>query len=177
MYQPDPRPITIAASACLLGQEVRYDGGHKRHDYLCRVLAERFTVVPVCPEIEIGLPVPRETLELVDTNGRLRLLGSRSGDDHTEAMRSYAEQRIAELSRLAICGYVLKSRSPSCAVVLGERSSGEAGSAQRRGLFADVLIARLPGLPVVDENRLDTPASMRRFIDSVLAYHRLANPR
>ncbi len=168
--------IVIAASACLLGQELRYDGGHKRHDYLCRVLSQRFSIVAVCPEVELGLAVPREPLELVDINGESRLLGSRSGDDHSQAMRAYARRRIGELSSLGICGYVLKSRSPSCAARLGDYPASPAESARTRGLFAELLFTVLPRLPIVEEQQLDQPITAQRFIDAVQAYHRLAKP-
>src|ERR1700722_2589117 len=106
-------PIRIGISACLLGKEVRFDGGHKRCDFLVDVFGPFVKFVPVCPEVEIGLGVPRETLRLVRGGGEIRLLG-KSGADRTDAMSRYAERRAAALSNDDLSGYVLKKDSPSC---------------------------------------------------------------
>src|ERR1700722_14547842 len=107
-------PIRIGISACLLGKEVRFDGGHKRSDFLVDVLGPFVEFVPVCPEVEIGLGVPRETLRLVRDGGEIRLIGNKSGVDQTVAMRRYADRRTVALANDDLSGYVLKKDSPSC---------------------------------------------------------------
>src|ERR1700674_4307283 len=90
---PADPPIRIGISACLLGQEVRFDGAHKRSDFLVDVFGPFVEFVPICPEVEVGLGVPRETLRLVRDDGELRLLGNTSRADHTDAMRRYSDRR------------------------------------------------------------------------------------
>src|SRR5579859_637060 len=107
-------PMIVGISACLIGQEVRFDGGHKRSDFLVDVFGPFVEFVPVCPEVEIGLGVPRETLRLVRDGGAIKLLGNKSGADQTEVMSRYAERRTAALVEDDLSGYVLKKDSPSC---------------------------------------------------------------
>ena len=158
----------IGISSCLLGREVRYDGGHKRDRFVMDVLAPLVTYVPVCPEMELGMGVPREPIRL-ERGGRL--VGVESRTDHTEAMRRFAEARVKGLERLGLSGYILKKDSPSCGMervpVHGRPS--RAG----RGAFAAVLMDRLPDLPVEDEGRLADPRVRERFILRVFARHRL----
>jgi len=166
--------IRIGVSACLLGERVRYDGGHKRDRWLTGTLARFVRFVPVCPEADIGLGTPREPIEIRRERGTLRLVGIRSGDDHTAAMRAYARKRVRQLSALGLCGYVLKSGSPSCGM---ERVPIHASTGKRiasgRGFFADELLSYLTAMPVEEEARLDDAASRESFIERVLAYHRL----
>lgn len=105
--------IRLGVSACLLGEKVRYDGGHQWDRYLTGTLGQYFEFVPVCPEVEIGLPVPREALRLVGEAERPRLVTSRSGQDLTERMETWAAQRVVELEREGLCGFIFKGRSPS----------------------------------------------------------------
>lgn len=150
----------VGISSCLLGSEVRYDGGHKRDRWIAEVLARRVTFVQVCPEVEVGMGVPREPIRL-ERGGRL--VGVESRTDHTAAMRRFSEARVAALGKLGLSGYILKAKSPSCGM---ER-------APRRGAFAAVLMARLPDLPVEDEARLADPRVRDRFLELVFALHRL----
>jgi uncharacterized protein YbgA (DUF1722 family)/uncharacterized protein YbbK (DUF523 family) len=175
---PDSGPtgprIRIGISACLLGQEVRFDGGHKRDHFLTTILGPHVEWVAVCPEVELGLGTPRETLRLVRSNGELRLLTTRTGTDHTDAMNRWARRRVDELAREDLSGYVLKKDSPSCGM---ERVKvyGESGMPERagRGLFADALMRRFPCLPVEEEGRLSDPRLRENFIERVFAYRRL----
>src|SRR5512140_1734220 len=113
-----PARIRIGVSSCLLGKKVRYDGQHKRDDFLTEVLDPFVEWVPVCPELELGLGVPREPIRLVGpaagADAAPRLVAERSGQDHTAAMQAYAERRVAELARADLDGYVTKKGSPSC---------------------------------------------------------------
>ncbi len=164
--------IRIGVSSCLLGQRVRYDGGHKRDDFV-GLLARFVTLVPVCPEVELGLGVPREPIRLERRGGLVRLVAPESGKDHSEAMRRYAESRVAELERLGLSGYILKKDSPSCGMervrVWGRRRPGRTG----RGAFAAVLLERLPLLPVQEEGRLHSLPLRECFVERVFAYRRV----
>ncbi len=167
-------PIRIGISSCLLGEEVRFDGGHKRDRFLTDVLAPFVEFVPVCPEVELGMGVPRESVRLVRAGGEVRMVGNKSGTDHTEAMRRWAERRARRLEREELCGYVLKKDSPSCGMER-VRLYPEAGPATRegRGLFAEALIAAAPLLPVEEEGRLNDPVLRENWIERVFAYRRL----
>ena len=135
MPNPGHRNVRLGVSACLLGQAVRYDGGHKRDSFLTETLGPFVEWVPVCPEVEIGLPIPRTPIRLVGAARAPRLVVETTGDDLTERMRRYASAKARELEALGLCGYVLKSGSPSCGLLGvpgyredGERSSGDGGA-------------------------------------------------
>lgn len=169
--------VRIGISACLLGQEVRFDGGHKQDEFLTQVLGPHVEYVPVCPEVEMGLGTPRETLRLVRQGGRLRMLTARTGVDHTDGMNRWAAKRLDALEREDLSGYVLKKDSPSCGMervkTYGEGSSMPVRDG--RGLFASALLERLPLLPVEEEGRLSDPTLRENFIERVFAYRRLKN--
>jgi uncharacterized protein YbgA (DUF1722 family)/uncharacterized protein YbbK (DUF523 family) len=163
-------------SACLLGDAVRYDGGHKRNAILL-ALDPFVEWIKVCPEVECGMGTPREAIHLVDRDGRIRLLGVGSGIDHTGKMMSFADRRLADLENENLCGYVLKSDSPSCGVagvaVHAERLSEEPTVRSGTGLFAAELLARFRDLPIEDERGLGDAHRRRHFIERVCAYRRL----
>ena len=167
-------PIRIGISACLLGQEVRFDGGHKRDPFLTEVLGKHVEWVPVCPEVEVGMGTPRETLRLVRAGTTTRMVTTRTGVDYTARMNAWAKRRVAALERDDLDGYVLKKDSPSCGMERVKVFNGP-GPATRegRGLFANVLLADLPLLPVEEEGRLCDPRLRENFIERVFAYRRL----
>ena len=166
----------LGISACLLGQEVRFDGGHKRDPFLTEVLGPQVEWVQVCPEVEVGMGTPRETLRLVRQDGRLRMLTTRTGLDHTEAMEAWAARRVDELAREDLSGYVLKKDSPSCGMERVKVYGGGGMPARDgRGLFADALIRRFPNLPVEEEGRLTDPRLRENFIERVFAFRRLTD--
>ncbi len=170
----DDAPIRIGISACLLGQEVRFDGGHKRSDFLVDVFGQFVQFVPVCPEVEIGLGVPRETLRLVRNGDETRLMGNKSGADRTEAMRRYAASRTRALANDDLSGYVLKKDSPSCGMDRVRIYAGNGIPARDgRGLYADALMRCYPNLPVEEEGRLNDVRLRENFIERVFAYRRL----
>jgi uncharacterized protein YbgA (DUF1722 family)/uncharacterized protein YbbK (DUF523 family) len=165
----------IGISACLLGDEVRFDGGHKRDRFLADVLGPHVDWIRVCPEVEVGMGTPRETLRLVrDGDGPVRMMTTRTGVDHTAAMERWSRQRLEELAGEDLSGYVLKKNSPSCGM---ERVKvfGSSGMPQPngRGLYAAALLARFPNLPVEEEGRLFDPVLRENFIERVFAYQRL----
>jgi uncharacterized protein YbgA (DUF1722 family)/uncharacterized protein YbbK (DUF523 family) len=187
----DGRP-RIGISACLLGEPVRYDAGHKRDAFLVETFGPHVEWVQVCPEVEAGYGVPRQTMRLewrphgahtappprargerIDS-ARIALVFPKTGQDVTADMRKYAERRVAELARENLSGYVLKKDSPSCGMERVKVYTG-AGGVERggRGLFAEALMARLPSLPVEEEGRLEDPRLRDNFVERVFAYQRL----
>jgi uncharacterized protein YbgA (DUF1722 family)/uncharacterized protein YbbK (DUF523 family) len=170
----DGRP-RIGISACLLGDEVRFDGGHKRDPFLTDVLAPHVEWVRVCPEVEVGMGTPRETLRLTRAeDGRVRMVTTRTGIDHTDSMARWSRVRLQELAGEELSGYVLKKDSPSCGM---ERvkvfTPGGMPEKNGRGIFADALLQRFPNLPVEEEGRLSDPRLRENFIERVFAYRRL----
>jgi uncharacterized protein YbgA (DUF1722 family)/uncharacterized protein YbbK (DUF523 family) len=167
-------PIRVGVSSCLLGEEVRWDGGHKRARYLCDVLANHFDWVPVCPEVESGMGIPRPAVRLTRKETEIRMVDPKSGKDHTRAMRGFVRRRVRDLEKLDLCGYLLKAGSPSCGMER-VRVYGEKGMPRKdgRGLYADALIERFGSLPVEDEGRLHDPHLRENWIERVFAYRRL----
>jgi len=167
-------PIRIGISSCLLGQKVRFDGGHKRDAFLVDTFGTFVEWVPVCPEVELGLGTPREALRLVRKGDEIRMVNTKSGRDISTEMRQWAQARVNALAGERLCGYVLKKDSPSCGM---ERVKiyAEAGMAEKngRGFFADALMARFPRLPVEEEGRLSDPRLRDNFVERVFAYVRL----
>jgi uncharacterized protein YbgA (DUF1722 family)/uncharacterized protein YbbK (DUF523 family) len=169
----DPRAIRIGVSSCLLGCKVRFDGGHKKDDFLVGTFGRWVEWVPVCPEVEVRMGTPRESVRLVREGDGVRLVAPKSGKDWTDAMGSYAVERVEELVGKRLCGYVLKKDSPSCGMervkVYGAGMPTKSGT----GVFAQALLARLPNLPVEEEGRLCDPQLRDNFVERVFAYHRL----
>jgi len=169
----DEEPIRVGVSSCLLGAEVRYDGGHKHDFYLTDVVGEFFEWVPICPEIDIGLGVPRPTIRLEDPQAAPRLAEPESGEDLTARMESYASKRVDELQKAGLDGFILKGASPSCGLE-GVKVFGQDERPARNGVgvFARVLIRRLPDLPVAEDGWLGDPGLCRDYFERVLQFHR-----
>src|SRR5690242_12957772 len=170
------RPVRVGVSSCLLGEKVRFDGGHKRDRFLTEGLGPFVEWVPVCPEVELGLGTPRPSRRLSGEGGEVRLVCPKTGDDHTAAMTALARSRVAELATADLSGYVLKRGSPSCGMER-VRVYGRAGqpTGPGRGLFAAELLRALPDLPVEEEGRLGDPGLRENFVERVFAYRRLAD--
>jgi uncharacterized protein YbgA (DUF1722 family)/uncharacterized protein YbbK (DUF523 family) len=166
-------PIRIGVSSCLLGMNVRFDGGHKQDDFVTGALGRFVEFVPVCPEVEVGMPTPRPSIRLERQGEEIHLVDPRHQVDHTGAMRRWAARRVAEIEALDLCGYVLKKDSPSCGMERVRVYSGGAATRNGRGLFAEALLARMPLLPVEEEGRLHDPALRENFVERVFAYRRL----
>lgn len=167
------RPIRVGTSACLLGSQVRFDGGHKRERFLTETLASYFEFVPVCPEVESGLPIPRPTLRLVGDEADPELRFGESGEDYTPTLKAWAERKLDALAELDLCGFVLKSDSPSCGMERVKVYSDKGMPSKKgRGLFAAALLARFPLLPVEEEGRLNDAKLRETFVESVFAYRR-----
>lgn len=168
------RAIRVGISSCLLGNPVRFDGGHKLDRYLRDTLGAFVAWVPVCPEVEYGLPVPREPLRLVGDPGAPRLVAARSGADHTVGMRAWAARRLDALEREDLCGFVFKSRSPSSGMrqVKVYPPKGGAPKPAGVGIFARAFRERFPLLPVEDEGRLNDPRLREGFVEQLFVASR-----
>jgi uncharacterized protein YbgA (DUF1722 family)/uncharacterized protein YbbK (DUF523 family) len=165
--------ITLGISSCLLGNKVRYDGGHKLDHFLADTLGQYVDWVPVCPEAACGLPIPREAMHLVGDPEDPRLVTIRTNIDHTRRMKHWAKQRIDELEKDGLCGFVFKSRSPSSGL-RGVKIYNDAGvpHATGSGIFARAFTQRFPLLPVEDEGRMHDPGLRENFIERVFVYKR-----
>ena len=168
---PAAEKIPVGISSCLLGDQVRYDGGHKRHSYITDTLGEYFEFHPFCPEVDIGLGVPRKPIRLVRTDGGIRCVAiDDPAIDHTEALRVCLASRRVWASSL--CGYILKKDSPSCGMERVRVWNGEMPSRDGSGIYADALMSEFPYLPVIEEGRLDDPVLRENFIQRVFALSR-----
>ncbi|MBS1111996.1 MAG: hypothetical protein H6Q95_288, partial [Nitrospirae bacterium] len=165
--------IKIGISRCLLGENVRYDGGHKLDHYLTETLGMYVDWVGVCPEVEYGLPVPREAMRLVGEPGSPRLLTIRTKVDHTEGMKKWAHSKLKELEKENLCGFIFKSKSPSSGIK-GVKVYSETGvpSKSGAGIFGGAFLNRFPLLPAEDDGRLHDPQLRENFIERVFVYRR-----
>ncbi len=165
--------IPIGVSSCLLGHEVRFNGGHKHDRYITDTRGKFFEFIPVCPEVECGLPVPRESMRLVGDPENPRLVTSKTGLDHTAKMTGWADVRVAELARDNLCGFIFKSKSPSSGM---ERvkvyDANNVPRAIGTGIFARIFKERFPLVPVEEEGRLHDLVLRENFIESVFVYRR-----
>ncbi len=148
----------VLVSACLLGQKVRYDGGHKRDAFLADALARFVEYVPVCPEVGCGLPVPREPMRLAGDRPAPRLVTAATGIDHTARMARFTAARLRALDRLGLCGYACKSGSPSCGI--------------GAGLFTTAFLERFPFLPAAEEGDLRDPDLREMFVERIFTMMR-----
>ncbi len=166
--------IKIGVSSCLLGNPVRYDGGHKHDRYITDTLGKYFKFVPVCPEVECGLPVPREAMRLVGDIENPRLLTSRSGQDYTEQMQQFSARKVEELEKMNLCGFIFKKDSPSSGLfrVKVYPPSGQSSLKVGRGFFAAAMAERFPQLPMEEEGRLHDPLIRENFLEHVFSYRR-----
>lgn len=160
--------IRLGISACLLGQKTRYDGGHQFDDLLADTFGGFVEWVPVCPEVEYGLPVPREKMRLEGDPGTPRLLTIESRLDHTDGMLEWASEKLEQLEKLKLQGFIFKGRSPSCGL-RGVKVYGPDGAMVQdgTGLFAQAFIERFRLIPVEDDERLHDPDVMDNFIKAI----------
>ena len=160
--------IRVGISACLLGENVRYDGGHALDSFLRDTLGKHVEYVPVCPEVECGFGIPREKLQLMGDPNKPRLVVISTGEDYTERLEAWARRRAGELKRENLCGFIFKSNSPSCGMV-SVKVFDRSGSSRKVGvgIFARILRERFPLIPVEEEGRLRNPVVRKNFLDLV----------
>lgn len=169
--------IRLGISSCLLGNPVRYDGGHKLDRYLRDIMGPFVEWVAVCPEVECGLPVPREAMRLLGDSQSPRLVTSKTGKDHTLRMKKWITKRLKELEKEELCGFVFKSRSPSSGIrgIKVYTESGHPGG-RDSGLFAKAFMERFPLLPVEDDGRLQNAGLRENFIERIFVLSRISIP-
>ncbi|MBP7017734.1 MAG: DUF523 and DUF1722 domain-containing protein, partial [Smithella sp.] len=162
--------IRVGISSCLLGNNVRYDGGHKLDRFLTDTLGKYVDYVPVCPEVECGLSIPRPSMRLEGKPDAPRLIVTSTREDLTERMDAWAKKRVAELEKEDLCGFIFKSDSPSSGMervkVYNEKSMPVKNGV---GLFAAMFMKHFPLLPVEDEGRLHDPGLRENFIERIFA--------
>lgn len=165
--------IKLGISSCLLGEKVRYDGGHKLDRFITDTLGQYFEWVPVCPEFEYGLPIPREPLRLVGSPESPRLITIKTGIDHTEKMLQWAEKKLGKLEQENLCGFIFKSKSPSSGIG-GVKLYTPSGIPSQRGvgIFGGTFMKRFPLTPAIDDGRLHNPQLRENFIENVFVFQR-----
>ena len=173
--RPDHKP-RLGISQCLLGDTVRYDGGHKRDAFLTDVLAPFVEWIPVCPEVEAGLGTPREAMHLAGDPDSPRLLTIRTHTDHTATLQTFSQRRVQELQERDLDGYIFKKNSPSCGVhrVKVYTEQGQP-SKQGIGIFSAAFQRAFPLLPVEEEGRLTDASIRENFIERIFCYRRWKN--
>ncbi|CDZ78451.1 hypothetical protein BN59_02761 [Legionella massiliensis] len=167
--------LLLGISSCLLGEKVRFDGGHKRDNFICDFLANYVDFLPICPEVAIGLGVPRPALHLRGNCEHPRLVEAKdSSRDYTSNMVEFSIQCMKGLNE--ICGYILKSKSPSCGLknVKVYQDEGQRPLAGL-GLYARVLKQTFPNLPIEEEGRLNDPRLRENFVERIFIYNEWKN--
>lgn len=165
------RTITIGVSSCLLGNRVRYDGGHKRDSYIADTLNRHFRLVAVCPEVECGMPTPREPMRLEGDPAAPRLMTIETRIDMTGQMLAFCREKVRQLEREGVCGFILKKNSPSCGLHCVQIYENGIPAATGSGLFAAAVAANFRMLPMVEEDSVCDPAAREDFIQRVIDFH------
>ncbi len=165
-------PIKIGVSACLLGERVRYDGGHTQDRYITDTLGTYFTFVPVCPEAGCGLPIPREAMRLEGDPAAPRLMTRQTRVDKTDQMLAFCAEKITELEGEDLCGFIFKKNSPSSGLFRVKVYNNGQAKKDGSGLFAAAIVRRFPLLPVEEEGRLNDAAIRENFIERIFSYRR-----
>lgn len=167
-------PLRIGVSSCLLGEQVRYDKGHAKSRFVVDTLSRWFDFVSVCPEVEVGMGIPRPTIRLMEQEGDVRLVAPSTGEDFTDVMGAFAEKKVKQLQKLDLDGYILKSRSPSCGMerIKVYLENGMPAQRSESGLFAAALKRQWPTLPLEEEGRLNDHRLRENFIERVFCRNR-----
>lgn len=170
------KKIKLAISSCLVGNKVRYDGGHKRSKYCLDIMGDWFEFQPICPEMGVGMPTPRPPIHLVasDNGIRVKMVGDHSVD-HTDALKKYAHTQLSSINDIS--GYVVIRNSPSCGMerVKVYHSNGNPSNQSSSGVYIAEIMRLRPELPVEEEGRLSDPKLRENFISRVFAYHEWQN--
>lgn len=165
----DTVPIKIAISSCLLGEKVRYDGTDRKHDVLSQIPKTIIQFIPICPEVAIGMGIPRPPIQLVEIRKRIQAQQiDAPGKNFTGPLQEYGKKMAIELEK--ICGYIFKARSPSCGINSTPVFINGMENFKDTGLFAKKIIQELPDLPVTDETELNTIENIQHFFNRALDY-------
>ena len=165
--------IKLGISTCLLGEPVRWNGGHSKDRYLTDILGRYVEYVPVCPEVECGMGVPRETLRLVGDPENPNLVTSKTNIDHTRRMTEWALKRVKEMEKENLCGFVFKKNSPSSGLYrVPVRTSKGMPNKKGQGIFARVFTEHFPLVPVEEDGRLNDPKLRETFIEQIFTLMR-----
>ena len=164
--------IKVGISRCLLGDKVRFDAGHKKEAFICNVLSHYFEFVAVCPEVDIGLGIPRTPVRLIGDVNDPELVNTKDASiNHTDKMKNYCDKSVNTLTQLS--GYILKSKSPTCGLfrvkVYQEKGMP---SYNGQGIFAKALADKYPDMPIEEEGRLQDPMLRENFLERVFIYWR-----
>ncbi|KAF0216076.1 MAG: hypothetical protein FD174_3838 [Geobacteraceae bacterium] len=170
-------PVKIGISSCLLGEKVRYDGGHKHDRFITETVGHYFKFIGICPEVQCGLPTPREAMRLEGDPRAPRLVTRNSRIDLTEQVLHWCLGKVKEPEFGELCGFIFKKKSPSCGPFQVKVYTPGTLAGSGRGLFADAVARHFPLLPVEDEERLYDTAIMENFIARVFAYRRMRDSR
>jgi uncharacterized protein YbgA (DUF1722 family)/uncharacterized protein YbbK (DUF523 family) len=163
----------VGISTCLLGENVRYDGGHKLNHYLRDVLGGYVEFFPVCPEVECGMSIPREALRLVDIGGDIRLMTQKTKKDMTLKMAKWMQKKLVELSNMPLCGFIFKSKSPSSGLKGAKVYKNDGVIAKSGvGIFAKGVTGFFPFLPVEEDGRLNDSSLRENFIERIFVMQR-----
>ena len=167
--------IKIGVSSCLLGEKVRWNGDHKQNHYVRGILANYLEYVSICPEIEVGMGVPRETVALYGNPEKSQMISKKTQVDWTSPMKNYIKNCLKSLAHDDLCGYIFKSKSPSCGLgripVYSEFGSNKVRHGS--GMFAQAFTKAFPLIPKEDEGRLNDPKIRDNFIVRVFSFYRL----
>ncbi|AEH35042.1 DUF523 and DUF1722 domain-containing protein [Vibrio anguillarum] len=164
--------IRIGISACVLGEQVRFDSGHKASDFVTKELTNYFSFIPVCPEVAIGLTVPRPAIRLISHEERLALVETKDETkDYTQAMFDFSERKVDELELMKLCGYIVCAKSPTCGMERVKVYKHQRADKEGVGLYTATLMRKMPWLPVEEDGRLHDPVLRENFITRVYCLH------
>ncbi len=160
--------IKVGISSCVLGERVRFDSGHKASNFVTKELSKYFDFVSVCPEVGIGMPVPRPTIRLISNEERVALVETKNPDiDHTDKMLTYSANKVAELQNQDLCGYIVCAKSPTCGMERVKVYTKNNAAKDGVGLYTRTLMQKMPWLPVEEDGRLNDPVLKENFIARV----------
>ena len=162
------KKIMIGISSCLIGENVRYDGGNKRDTYLADKLSSYVKWVPVCPEVECGLPVPREPMRLEGDPDSPKIISIVTNTDKTELILAWISKRLERFEKEEISAFIFKSRSPSCALDDAEIFLSDGNTSKTGGIYSKAFVKQFPSIPVIDDSNLKDDHIRGNFIKRVL---------
>ncbi|PFG57888.1 uncharacterized protein YbgA (DUF1722 family) [Vibrio sp. ES.051] len=168
--------IKVGISSCVLGERVRFDSGHKVSNFVTKELSPYFDFVSVCPEVGVGMPVPRPTIRLISNEERVALVETKNPDnDHTDNMLAYSDNKVDELQSEQLCGYIVCAKSPTCGMERVKVYSKNSAAKEGVGLYTQTLMQKMPWLPVEEDGRLNDPVLKENFISRVFCLNDFYN--